>query len=201
MTCIGRVEVSLDHLRGLYEQEGKAQDQLAQRRAIELRAAAEPVQLGGDAFGGVDQLVGFSVSYRQQAESSPSAKTGPATAEADRQHRAEIGIADGPDQHVGAAGRDEALDDRSGPFPSGRPYASFELAPAGSHRRLTLQPEQHSVDVARMLRSGKVRLQRHRSADFRRQRNRTLDIPAVLRGGDRDPVRGQQGFGLCRAAA
>ena len=47
-----------------------------------------------------------------------------------------------------------------------------------------------------MLRSGKVRLQRHRSTNFRRCRNRALDIAAALRGGDRDPVRGQQGFGL-----
>ena len=53
------VEVRLDHLRDFQEQEGKAQDQLAQRGAIEQRAAAEAVQLGGDAFGGVDQLVGF----------------------------------------------------------------------------------------------------------------------------------------------
>ena len=42
------VEVSLDDLRGLYEQESEAQDQLAERRTIEQRAAAESVQLGGD---------------------------------------------------------------------------------------------------------------------------------------------------------
>ena len=62
------VEVRLDHLRELPEQEREAQHQLAQRLSIEHRAAAEPVQLSGDAVGGVDQLVGFCVGYRQQAE-------------------------------------------------------------------------------------------------------------------------------------
>jgi hypothetical protein len=44
--------------------------------------------------------------------------------------------------------------------------------------------------------SGKVRLQRHRSADFRRHRDRALDIAAAMRGAKRDPVRGQQSFRL-----
>jgi GAF domain-containing protein len=78
------VEVSLDDLRGLYEQESEAQDQLAERRTIEQRAAAESLQLGGDPLGGVDQLVGFCVGDRQQAERGPSAKTGPVTAGAER---------------------------------------------------------------------------------------------------------------------
>ena len=190
------VEVRLDHLWELPEQEGKAQHQLAQRLSVEHSAAAEPVQLSGDALGGVDQLVGFCVRYWQQAERSRSAKAGPATAEADREHWAQIGIADRPHQHVRPAGRDEALDDRSDPFPSGRVHPSFELAPARSHRRLILQPEHHSVDVARMRGSGKVRLQRHRSADFRCHRNRALEIAAAMRGDNRDPVRGQQSFRL-----
>jgi len=112
------VEVSLDDLWGLPEQEGEAQDQLAQRLSIEHSAAAESVQLSGDALGGVDQLVGFCVRFRQQTERSPTAKAGLATAEADPEHRAQIGIGDGPDQHVGPARRDEALEDRSDPFPS-----------------------------------------------------------------------------------
>ena len=59
------VEVSLDDLRGLYEQESEAQDQLAERRTIEQRAAAESVQLGGDPLDGVDHLVGFFVGVRK----------------------------------------------------------------------------------------------------------------------------------------
>ena len=86
------VEVRLDHLRDLPEQKGKAQHQLAQGLPIERGAAAEPVQLSRNALGGVDQLVGFCVRYRQQAERSRSAKTGPATAKTDPQHRAQIGI-------------------------------------------------------------------------------------------------------------
>src|SRR5450755_1310475 len=88
------VEVRLDHLRELPEQEGKAQHQLAQRLTIEHGAATESVELGDHALGGGDQLVGFCVGDRQQAERGPSAKASPATAEADRQHGAEIGIAD-----------------------------------------------------------------------------------------------------------
>ena len=101
-----RVEVSLDDLWGLAEQPGEAQDQLAQRLSIEHGAAAEPVQLGGDALGGVDQLVGFCVRFGEHAKRRPTAKAGLATAEADREHRAQIGIGDGPDQHVGSAGCD-----------------------------------------------------------------------------------------------
>jgi hypothetical protein len=59
------VEVGLDHLRDLPEQEGKAQHQLAERLSVEHRAAAEAVELDGDALGGVDQLVGFCVGRRQ----------------------------------------------------------------------------------------------------------------------------------------
>src|SRR4249920_1559156 len=66
-----RVEVSLDYLWGLPEQQSEAQDQLAQRLSIEHSAAAEPVQLGGDAVGGVDQLVGFCVRFGGQAKRSP----------------------------------------------------------------------------------------------------------------------------------
>ena len=47
-----------------------------------------------------------------------------------------------------------------------------------------------------MRRSRKRRLQRHRRADFRRRRDRALDISAVTRGDDRDPVRDHQGFCL-----
>jgi hypothetical protein len=60
-----RVEVSLDHLGDLPEQQGKAQDQLAQRRTIERGGAPEPVQLGRDALCGVDQLVGLGVRRRR----------------------------------------------------------------------------------------------------------------------------------------
>src|SRR5580704_7117226 len=189
------VEVRLDHLRDLSEQKGKAQHQLAQGRSIERSAAAEPVQLSRNALGGVDQLVGFCVGYRQQAERSRSTKTGPAIAKANPEHRAQIGIRDGPHQHI-PAGWDHAPDDRSDPFPSRRVHASFELAPARSRRRLIVQRKHHSVDVARMRGSGKVRLQRHRSSDFRRHRNRALDIGTVMRGANRDPVRGQQRFRL-----
>src|SRR5450631_581776 len=70
------VEVRLDHLRELPEQEGKAQHQLAQRLTIEHGAAAESVELRRDALGRVDQLVGFRVRCRQQAERSPAAEAG-----------------------------------------------------------------------------------------------------------------------------
>lgn len=126
------VEVRLDHLRKLSEQEREAQHQLAQRFTVKHSAAAEPVQLADHALGGVDQLVGFRVGDRQQTERSRSVQTGPATAEADGQHRSEIGITDSADQYVRPAGWDEALDDRSDPFSSGGVHPSFELAPAGS---------------------------------------------------------------------
>jgi hypothetical protein len=45
-----------------------------------------------------------------------------------------LGIGDGADQHVRAAWQ-QGLDDRPGPFPSGRPRALLELAPRGSDRR------------------------------------------------------------------
>ena len=48
--------------------------------SIEQSAAPEPVQLSGDALGGVDQLVGFCVGPRQQAERSAAAEAGLATA-------------------------------------------------------------------------------------------------------------------------
>jgi len=76
-------------------------------------------------------------SIAAEPRSAPG-DAGSATAEADRQHRAQIGIADGSHQHVRPAGRDEALDDCSDPFPSGPLHPSFELAPAGSQRRLIL---------------------------------------------------------------
>jgi hypothetical protein len=59
------VEVGLDHFWELSEQEGEAQHQLAQRWSIKHSAAAEPIQLSDDALGGVDQLVGFRVGYRE----------------------------------------------------------------------------------------------------------------------------------------
>ena len=134
------VEVSLDDLGDLAEQEREAQDQLAQRLAIEHGAAAEPVEL-------VTTPLARSISSSASASVTGSrrnaaalAKAGLATAEAERQHRAEIGIADGPDQYVRPAGRDQALDDRSDPFPSGGVYASFELAPTGSYRRTRPSP-------------------------------------------------------------
>ena len=43
---------------------------------------------------------------------------------------------------------------------------------------------------------GKVRLQRDRSADFRRHRDRAFEIAAGTGGGDRDPMRGKQSFRL-----
>jgi hypothetical protein len=43
---------------------------------------------------------------------------------------------------------------------------------------------------------GAAGMTRHRSADLRRHRNRALDIATVMRGGNRDPVRGHQRFGL-----
>jgi hypothetical protein len=55
------VEVGLGDLGDLREQEGEPQDELAQRFPVERSAAPQPVQLGGDALGGVDQLVGFCV--------------------------------------------------------------------------------------------------------------------------------------------
>ena len=65
------VEVSLDDLWELQEQEREAQDQLAQRCTIEQRAAAESVQLGGDALGGVDQLPSASVSVTGSGRTRP----------------------------------------------------------------------------------------------------------------------------------
>ena len=188
------VEVGLDDLGDLAEQQGEAQDQLAQRLTIERRGCRGTRPAGWrrprrsrsarrllrplPAAGGT-QPFRPRPAWRPPR---PTASTGPRS-----------GSLKAPDQHVGA-GRHEALDDRSDPFPSGRLHPSFELAPTGSHRRLTLQPEQHGVDVARMRGSGKVRLQRHRSADFLRRRNRALEIAAAMRGGNRDPVRGQQSF-------
>ena len=166
------VKVGLDDLWELPEQESEAQHQLAQRLTVEHSAAAEPVQFGDHPLGGVDQLVGLRVRDRQQAERSRSAQPGSATAEADRQHRAQIGIANRSHEHVRPAGRDEALDDRSDPFPSSCVHPLFELAPARSHRRLTPHPEHHSVDVARVRGRGEVRLQHDRGADFRRYRYR-----------------------------
>jgi hypothetical protein len=60
-----RIEVSLDHLRDLPQQQGEAQDQIAQCLSIKQSAAAVPVELGDDALGGVDQLVGLCVRCRQ----------------------------------------------------------------------------------------------------------------------------------------
>ena len=47
-----------------------------------------------------------------------------------------------------------------------------------------------------MCRSGKVRLQRHRTANLLRDRDCALEIAAAMRDDNRDPVRGQQSFGL-----
>ena len=44
--------------------------------------------------------------------------------------------------------------------------------------------------------SCEVRLERHRIADVRRDRDRALEIAAAMRGGNRDPVRGQQSLCL-----
>jgi hypothetical protein len=60
---------------GSSRSEGKARDQLAQRITVEQSAAAESVELGGDALDGVDQLVGFCVRFRQQAKRSPRSRS------------------------------------------------------------------------------------------------------------------------------
>ena len=140
---------------------------------------------------GVDQLVGFDVRRRRQAERDGFAEAGSAAAEADRDHGAQIGIGERAHQHIDAR-RHEGLDDRASPFSSGRLHPPFELAPAGSDRRLALQSEQHGVDLARTRGRGKVRLQCHRSADFQRHRERALELAASMRGRNRDSVRGQQ---------
>src|SRR5271165_2011263 len=46
------VEVGLDELGDLCEQQGEPQDELAQRLPVERGAAAQSVQLSGDALGG-----------------------------------------------------------------------------------------------------------------------------------------------------
>ena len=165
----------------LPEQEREAQDQLAQRLAIEQSAAAEPVQLSDHALGGVDQLVGFCVGDRQQAERNPSAEAGLAPAEADREHWAEIGIADGADEHVRAAGRDEA---------AGRSRRSIHVRQPAPVVRARRQPDRSadspsnpsSTASMSLACSGaaRVRLERHRSADLRRHRDRALDIAAAM---------------------
>jgi hypothetical protein len=96
---------------GTSPSQSEAQDQLAQRRTIERSRAPKRVQLSGDALAGVDQPVGLDICRRWQAEPAVS-PAGEATAEADRDHGAQIGIPEGPHQHIGA-GRHEALDDRS----------------------------------------------------------------------------------------
>ena len=70
------VEIGLDDLGDLCEQEGEAQDELAQRLAIVRSAASQPVQFSGDALGGVDQLVGFCVRRWWQAKRSRFGKAG-----------------------------------------------------------------------------------------------------------------------------
>ena len=74
-----RVEVGLDQLRDLLEQPREAQDQFAQRLAIEGCV----VQLRGDPLGGVDQLIGLDVGARQKAKRRRPANGSLASAEPD----------------------------------------------------------------------------------------------------------------------
>ena len=96
---------------------GEPQDELAQRLAVDLRAAAEAVQQGGDALGSVDQLIRLRHRHWQHAERDGACKAGQAAAQADRHDRAEVGIPNGAHEHV-RSGRRERLDDRARPRPS-----------------------------------------------------------------------------------
>ena len=61
-----RVEVSLDDLGDLPEQQGKAQDQLAQRLAVARAAPRNPSSSVATPAAGVDQFVGLDVRRRRQ---------------------------------------------------------------------------------------------------------------------------------------
>ena len=121
---------------------GEAQDELAQRLAVERRAAAEAVELGGHALGGVDQLVRLHVGRRRQAERDVARRGRPGA----RRGRCAITVPSSGSPtaptSTSAPARHERLDDRAGPRPPGRLHPPLELAPARAHRRLAVEAEE-----------------------------------------------------------
>ena len=69
---------------------------------------------------------------------------GLASAESDPDYRAEFGMLESPDEHVGA-GVGERLDDRPLPVAPCGLDLSFELAPSGAYGRLTLESELRAI--------------------------------------------------------
>ena len=194
-----RIEVSLDHLGDLPEQQGKAQDQLAQRHTIERSGAPEPVQLSGGATAGINQLVGLDIGRRWHAE----------------RYRVGQRRLDGrrgrPRSRSPDRGRRRPTTSTSAPGATRRwTIAPVHSCPAAHTRRsssrhpdrtagVALQPEQRGVNVARMCGSREIRLQRDQTADFLRRRDGALEIAAALRG-DQPGFRGWPAEPLPRRA-
>ena len=185
-----RIEIGLDELGHDLDEQREAKNQLPEGRAIEWPSAGEVRQLPGDRLARVDQLVGFDVGDRRQAERSRFPITGLAPAEPDGDHRSQVRIPYRTHEHVGAFPR-EWLDDRAMPSLSCCPHAAPQLLPARRDRLLTAQSQQDGVNLAGSGGCRQVRFQRDRAGNRRGRVECLTEIVRALHRRQRNAMRPQ----------